>query len=165
METNSKNKYSIRKATLSDVQILVSHHCMMFKEIRDLQDKKIDDSNYKKMEEAQTRKIAEDLPKGLCHAWIVEDENGEIVVSGAISVFSLVPTPENPNYIAAYLHSMYTEKEYRGNGLATKIIEEARNFCRQNNISIIMLSASEAGKPVYAKMGFKPVSSFMHLMV
>ena len=138
---------------------------MMFKEIRDLQDKKIDDSSYKKMEEAQARKIGEGFPKRLCHSWIAEDENGKIVASGAISICSFVPTPENPNYIGAYLHSMFTEKEHRGNGVAAKIIEEARNFCRQNNISTIMLSASAAGKTVYEKIGFKPIDSFMYLIV
>lgn len=165
MNPNNKNKYSIRRADLRDIQILVSHHCMMFKEIRDLQDKKIEDNNYKKMEETYRKKLSEEFPRELCHAWIVEYENKKIVASGAISICSFVPTPENPNYIGAYLHSVYTEKEHRGNGLATKIIEEARNFCRQNNIAGIFLYASDAGRPIYEKIGFEPITSFMHLLV
>lgn len=165
MKANSKNKYFIRKATLSDVQILVSHHCMMFKEIRALQGKKIDDISYRKMEEVDTKKLYDNFPKKLCHAWIAEDENEKIAASGVISICNWVPTPENPNYIVAYLHSMYTENEYRKSGLATRIIEEARNFCRQSNISAILLSASDAGKPVYEKIGFESSNAFMYLMV
>ena len=165
MSPNNKNKYSIRKAGLNNIQTLVSHHCMMFLEIRELQGKKIDDTSYKKMEEAYTKKLNEDFLKELCHAWIVKDENRKIVASGAISICSFVPTPENPNYIGAYLHSMYTEMEHRGNGLATKIIEEARDFCCQNNIAEIILYASDAGRPVYEKIGFEPITSFMHLSV
>jgi GNAT superfamily N-acetyltransferase len=162
MNPNDKNKYSIRKA---NIQTLVSHHCMMFREIRELQGKKIDDTSYKEMEEADTKKLSEGFLKELCHAWIVEDENRKIVANGAISICNWVPIPENPNYIMAYLHSMYTEKEHRENGLATKIIEEARDFCCQNNISAIMLGASDAGRHVYEKVGFKPVPSFMHLLI
>ena len=159
------NKYFILKAVLSDIQVLVSHHCMMFREIRDLQDKKIDDISCKKMEESQTKKIGDGFPKGLCHAWVTEDENGKIVASGAISICNWVPTPEDPNYIVAYLHSMYTEKVHRGIGLATKIIEEVRDFCRKNNISRILLAASDSGKPIYEKIGFKSNNSFMFLTV
>ena len=95
METNSRNKYSIRKADLNDIQILVSHRCIMFKEKMDLQGKKVDDCNYKKMEETDTKRIREGFSNGLCHAWIAEDEKGEIVASGAASICSLSPTPEN----------------------------------------------------------------------
>lgn len=128
MRANSRDKYSIRKAILSDIHILVSHHSHMFKEIRILQEKDIDLGEYMKMEESQTRKLQDEMPKGLCHAWVVEDTDNTIVASGSISMYSFTASPENPTYTGAYVHSIYTEKQHRGNKLSTLIVKEAISF-------------------------------------
>lgn len=165
MKTNSRDKYAIRKAVLSDLHILVSHHTQMFKEIRTLQKKDIDQDKYKRMEEFQTRKLQDEMPRGLCHAWVIEDENKAVVASGAISIFSFTASPEDPTYTGAYVHSIYTEKQHRGNNLSTLIVKKAISFCRDQNISRMLLKASDAGRPVYEKIGFEPITTFMSMTV
>lgn len=102
----AKKRYYIRKATIKDIQTLISHHCLMFEEIRNLKAEKINPEKFTKMKESYRIKLEEELPKGLCRAWVAEDKNKKIAASGAVSIFSFVPVPENPSYIGAYLHSM-----------------------------------------------------------
>lgn len=161
----TNNGYFIRKADIKDIQSLIDHHCLMFEEIKILKAEKIDSEKFAKMKKSYRTKLEEELPKGLCHAWVVEDKNKKIVASGAVSVFSFVPVPDNLSYIGAYLHSMYTAKEHRGNKLATRIIEEVMLFCKEKKITRIMLKASDAGKSIYEAIGFKPVESIMDLKI
>lgn len=163
MEINGRNNYSIRKATMEDIPLLVSHHSLMIREMNTLQGKDIPTKKYTKMEEAQIDKLQNDMPKESCHAWIAEHIDKTAVASGAISIYSFCATPENPTYIAAYLHSIYTEKQHRGNKLSTRIIHEAISFCRDKGISRMILIASDAGKPIYETLGFKPSCTFMSL--
>lgn len=165
MKANSRDKYSIRKAVLSDVHVLVSHHSHMCEEIRMLQGKDIIPENYVKMEESQTRKLQDEMPKGLCYAWVVEDTDKTVVASGAISMYSFTASPEDQTYVGAYVHSIYTEKQHRGNKLSTLIVKEAISFCRDQNISRMLLVASDAGRPVYEKIGFEPITTFMSLTI
>ncbi len=44
-------------------------------------------------------------------------------------------------------------------------MKEAKNFCRQNNISRVILAARDAGNPVYEKIEFKHSNAFMYLTV
>lgn len=161
----TKRNYTVRKATIDDIPRLVSHHRLMVEEIRTLQHRNFSSEQYIKMEEAQTEKLRKDMTSELCHAWIAEDNNGNIAASGAISICSFTASPENPTYMEAYVHSVYTEKEHRGNKLSTRIINEAISFCREKGISKIFLKASDAGKPVYDALGFEPLNTFMHLTV
>lgn len=165
MKANSGDKYVIRKAVLSDVQILVSHHSQMFKEIRILQEKIVDQDKYKKMEESQTKKLQDEMPRGLCHAWVVEDDNKVAIASGAISIYSFTASPEDPAYTGAYVHSIYTEKQHRGNKLSTLIVKEAISFCQDKGISRMLLIASDAGRPIYEKIGFEPITTLMYMTV
>lgn len=145
MKADIRDKYSVRKATADDIPLLVQHHSMMFKEIRSLQGKDIDQAKYQKMEESQAKKLLEEMPKGLCHAWIVEDENKIAAASGAISICSFVPVPESTRYKVAYVHGMYTEEKYRKYGLVKKVIKEIKIFCQQNDIGRIIYG--KARKP------------------
>lgn len=162
---NVKQKYAVSKATIKNIPLLVSHHRAMFEEIRVLQQKKISADDYAKMEKAQTEKLKAEIPRGACHAWVAEDNNSTIVASGAFSICSLTASPENPTYLVAYVHSIYTEKQHRGNKLSTRIVNEMISFCREKGISKMFLGASDVGRPIYEALGFKSLNTFMHLTI
>jgi GNAT superfamily N-acetyltransferase len=162
---NGQNiKRSLREATESDIPRLGVHHRKMFEEILEEKGESIDPSVGKKMERAYAKKLKQELTDGSCKAWVIESEN-RIVASGAITIASLVPTPKDLSSSVAYLHRIYTEKQYRNNNFANLIVERAIRFCRDNGIKRVFLNASEAGRPIYEKVGFRAAPEMMRLVI
>jgi len=157
-------RISLREATEHDIPRLGIHHRKMFEEILKKKGESIDPSIPKALERTYAKKLKQELTDGSCKAWVIEHKN-RIVASGAITIASLVPTPKDLSSSVAYLHSMYTEKGYRNNSFANLIVERAIRFCRDNGINRVFLNASEAGRPIYERLGFRAAPEMMRLMI
>lgn len=86
-------------------------------------------------------------------AYIAEDEGK--AVSTAFLVIN--EKPANPNFITGktgMLLNVYTDPDYRRQGIATKILKELIEIAKKENLSYIEIVATEAGIPVYRKLGF-----------
>lgn len=57
----------------------------------------------------------------------------------------------------------YTNPAYRRRGIAYKILDLLVNEARNRNISCISLEATDMGRPLYEKYGFKKMNSEMEL--
>lgn len=159
-----RGELAVREASLRDIPAMASHHCRMFAEIWQQKDAILEPHRAAALEEAYAAKLAAELATGICRAWVVEDR-GEIVAGGAISIASLVPTPADLSPKVAYLHSIYTERSYRGRKCAQGIVETIIEFCRAHDIRRIMLNTSDAGKPIYEKFGFRSIDDMMRLII
>lgn len=148
-------EYHIRKAEIKDAELLSLHHALMFREILGKEDKSIPNDIFNKMIATLKDKIITEMPENLCHGWIVEDLDENPISSGQLSIYSFAPTPEIPDStIGGYIHSIYTDKNHRGNKLSTLIMNEICAFCKKNGIKKTLLVASKAGKPIYEAIGF-----------
>jgi len=58
-----------------------------------------------------------------------------------------------PHY--GFIGDVFTEPAYRGRGLATALNEEAIRWLRAKGVTMVRLLASEAGRPMYEKLGFR----------
>ena len=154
----------IREATDNDILFLASHHRKMFEEIWQTRGEDIENSRFTEIEKAYVQKLHRQLHDGSCKAWVIEDEL-RIIASGAISIVSFVPTPKDSSSTVAYLHSVYTEKDQRNNHCANRIIEQALQYCKAKGIRRIILNASEAGRPLYEKLGFRSAPDIMRLFI
>jgi GNAT superfamily N-acetyltransferase len=143
MEINAVSRM-IRKANSSDIPLLVLHHVTMFQAPVDSE-----------LGRCYHRKLELDIPSGMCHMWIVEVE-GIAVASGGISLARFVPTPWDHNPIVAYVHSIFTLPEHRQQGHANGIMLSIDHFCKEFGIHRQWLNASDMGRPIYEKLGFKP---------
>lgn len=74
-----------------------------------------------------------------------------------------MPTFHNPSGYKAYIMNMYTSPAYRRRGIAYKILDLLVNEARNKNISCISLEATDMGRPLYEKYGFKKMNSEMEL--
>jgi len=162
--TEKSDKTVLREADNSDIQQLSKHHLKMFEEIWQKKGEKIDISLCNEIENAYARKLAQELADGTCKAWVIEYKN-IIISSGAVSVVSLVPTPDDLSSNVAYLHSIYTEKEYRNRNFGSLIVQQAIQYSRDNGIRRIFLNSSEAGKPIYQKIGFRSSPETMRMFI
>jgi len=162
--TEKSNETVLREADSSDIQQLSIHHRKMFEEIWQKKGEQIDIAICNEIENAYAGKLNKELTDGRCKAWVIEYENS-IIASGAVTVVSLVPTPDDLSSNVAYLHSVYTEKEYRNKNFASRIVQQALQYCRDNGIRRISLNASEAGKTIYQKIGFRSSPETMRLFI
>jgi GNAT superfamily N-acetyltransferase len=153
----------IRIATQDDIPLLARHHRMMFEEIWEQGSKPFDPQAMSVLEQEYTAKLSSEFTSGSCRAWVVQ-ESDRIVSSGAVSIVPYVPTPLDPQIPIAFLHSIYTEKEFRHQHHARRITEEASEYCRNRGIKRLYLFASDAGRPLYASLGFTPVPNMMLLL-
>ncbi len=161
MNNKIKNSdLSLRKGNTEDIPILAIHHRLMFEEIWESKGENIDISKFIEIEKIYTEKLRQQIEDGSCQAWVIENEN-KIAASGAISIVKMVPTPDDLSCEVAYLHSMYTERIYRNKKCARRIIEKAIQYCKSSGIKRILLNASEAGRPVYQKIGFRQAEDVM----
>ena len=146
--------YKIVEASNKDVSVLVQHHRRMFEEIWNFRSLELDKQKLKEMDAAYKNKLDEEITNGICKAWVVKNEM-KIIASGAISIASMVPLPADSSYRVAYIHSVFTEDEYRNQGLAESVTKKILDYCKSKDIYRVLLNASEAGRSIYEKVGFK----------
>lgn len=153
----------IRVATEEDIPWLARHHRKMFEEIQECNGTAPDRAVMAELEKEYAAKLAREFKSGTCISWVAVTGD-RIVASGAISILQYVPVPHDLSCQVAFLHSVYTEKEYRHRHHAARIAREAAGFCRDRGIKRLYLFASTAGTPVYEKTGFVPVPNMLLLL-
>lgn len=89
-----------------------------------------------------------------CIIYLVYDcEN--IIATGGISFYQVMPTYHNPSGKKAYIMNMYTDPNYRRKGIATKILNQLIEETKRKDCSYISLEATEEGAYLYQSYGFK----------
>lgn len=151
-------------AGYDDIPVLSCHHRKMFEEIWQKKGLPLEESRAMELEKAYAEKLGIQFRDGSCIAWIVR-ENKLVVASGAISMAVLAPVPDDMNPKVAFLHSMYTDKDFRRRGYARLIIESAVAHCKEKAIVRMLLNASEDGRPLYESLGFSLSGEAMRLFI
>lgn len=94
------------------------------------------------------RKLGEELI-----AFVARD--GKKIVS--VAYLHIIEMPANLlllNGLYGEVLNVYTEKEYRGKGLCTKLIQRLVEYGKERGLGRIDLSATKDGYPIYKKIGF-----------
>jgi GNAT superfamily N-acetyltransferase len=140
----------IRRARLTDLEDLVRHRRAMWAEIgiRDRQALDRADTEYR----SWTRK---GFRNRTLLGWIVEDENKNLAGSGCLWLRPSQPRPRRRITSQPYLLSMYTEPNFRGKGVASRIVDEAKHWSKKKGFPELALHASTMGRRVYSGRGFK----------
>lgn len=84
--------------------------------------------------------------------------DGKRIVS--VAYLHIIEMPANSillNGLYADVLSVYTEPEYRGRGLCTKLMEMLVEYGKKRGLGRIDLSATEKGYPIYKKIGFEDI--------
>jgi GNAT superfamily N-acetyltransferase len=89
-------------------------------------------------------------------AWFAVAEDGAVAAGLGMWLMDWPPHMLGPGPWRANILNVYTRHQSRRNGLARKLTETAVEWCRANRLSTVILHASDAGRPLYASMGFEP---------
>jgi GNAT superfamily N-acetyltransferase len=108
------------------------------------------------------RYVSERLPAGKFLVWFAE-EDGQIIGTSGLIFFRRPPTFRCASDLHAYILNMYTQPEWRGKGVATMLLKHIIEYVRTTPTKHISLHASDMGRSVYEKIGFKISSAEMVL--
>ena len=138
----------IRKASIKDTDTLIKLR---------LDYLKADLGSLTETEETKIRRQLEDyFPKHIGRDFTAEI--AEIDGKAAASVFYVaVEKPANTVFLTGKIWNLlnvFTYPEYRKKGIATKILNMVIDDAKKNNVSLLELSATKQGKPLYEKLGF-----------
>ncbi|WHH60220.1 GNAT family N-acetyltransferase [Petroclostridium sp. X23] len=139
---------NIRKATINDMDILIQLRL----------DYLLTDKG--NLEEGELKAIRSQLvtyfTKHINNDFIaIFAEIDNHIVSTAF--LAIAEKPANPSFITGKtgtLLNVFTYRDYRRRGCATKVISQVIEEAKQLGVSLIELSATPDGEPLYKKFGF-----------
>lgn len=151
-------KLIYKKATLSDMDILVETRILVLRAANQLSDA----ADMSEVREQSVQYYSNALADGSHAAYLVFD--GErFVGAGGVSFYRVMPTYHNPTGQKAYIMNMYTSTEYRRQGVAYRTLDLLVGEARKRGIREISLEATAMGRPLYEKYGFVSMQNEMEL--
>ena len=83
---------------------------------------------------------------------------GRLVAAAYLLIIEKPANPSMLNGLVGEVFSVFTEREYRGRGISTRLMSDMINYARENNLCHIDLKATDEGYSLYKKLGFKDMN-------
>ena len=85
----------------------------------------------------------------------IRTEGDEVIAMAGAFIKDDIPYRyyKNPRY--GFIGDVYVKPDFRNQGLATELSKSCIQWFKEKNITMIRLKASDAGKPIYEKLGFE----------
>lgn len=97
----------------------------------------------------------EALPAEAILVWVAEAQ-GTIVATSGLIFFQKPPSERNLTGLEAYILNMYTLPTWRGQGIATRLLQTLIISAKQRQAHRIWMYSTQVGQPIYEKAGFIP---------
>jgi len=144
-----------KQASRNDIDVFIEHRMEFVTSIR-----KIEDCDSFK---DRTRKYLEEhIDKEDLIIFIAKD-GGNIISSCMACIYETMPLPSCPRGKSAELLNVYTLSEWRRNGFAEKLIHMLIAESKKRGVEKIILDYTDAGLPLYKKLGFIPLGHQMQI--
>lgn len=78
-----------------------------------------------------------------------------VVCCAVLSVNHRPPKHENPTGLVGHISNVYTRPGHRGQGYASEITRQLMDVARRRGITSFELTATQSGRGVYERLGFK----------
>jgi GNAT superfamily N-acetyltransferase len=150
---------SIRPATHDDIETLVTHRRAMFFEMGHRDETVLDT-----MTAAFRPWLLARMATREYLAWVATGSDASIVAGLGLWLMDWPPHMIGPGARRGNIVNVYTESAHRRRGFAQRLMEVALDWCRSNGIRAVILHASNDGRALYEKLGFKPTNE-MRLLI
>ena len=150
-------EFRFRRASIRDLPNLIHHRHAMLHEMRPATREEL-----AAVDGAYSRFVRREMKARRMYSFIVETEDTKVVAGAAIWLREAPPRVNFPGGRIPYLMSLYTEPAYRRKGLATLIVKECMKWSRDKEYPWMSLHASEAGRELYEKLGWKPTTEMRY---
>lgn len=102
------------------------------------------------------RKILLDQLNKTIYFFIAKDVNNKTIACNGVIIHQMVPSDSFINGKKAYITSVYTDEDYRCNGIQNILMQMVLDFIKENNCKKIELDASNPPAiKLYEKFGFR----------
>jgi GNAT superfamily N-acetyltransferase len=144
---------TIREALPSESAIILHHRRSMFRDMGEGSAEELD-----RMVEVATPWLARALADGSYRHWLAldnsVDRSGQVAGGGGLYLYPWPANPKDPCTERAIILNVYTEPEFRKQGIARKIMLTILAWSRQRGLRSVNLHASNEGRPLYESLGF-----------
>ena len=142
-------EFSIRRASVADADTLVSQRREMFRDMGYGDDAALDAMS------AKFRPwVVDRIRAGEYLAWLALAANGAVAAGAALWLMDWPPHMIGSGSRRGNILNVYTAPEFRRCGLARRLTSVAVDWCRENGVDVVILHASDDGRPLYESMGF-----------
>jgi GNAT superfamily N-acetyltransferase len=142
---------TIRPATIADVEILTHHRRSMFEDMGHSDQAALDS-----MCVAFRPWVIARMESGEYFAWLAVDESGAVASGAGLWLMDWPPHMIGGTTRRGNIVNVYTRPDCRRRGLARRLMETALDWSRNHGIKAVILHASDEGRELYLRMGFKP---------
>ena len=145
-----RGRLKLRRTNARDLPTLVEHRRRMWEEIGGPTRAELD-----RADPAYRRWVVRETRAHRFIGFLVEDAKGRAAGSGAVWLQPAQPRPGRLSRLhMPYILSMFTEPEFRGRGVASRLVRAMVRWATLHGYRRIFLHASSMGHPVYATLGF-----------
>jgi GNAT superfamily N-acetyltransferase len=141
---------SIRPATVADIPMLIYHRRMMWWDMG-----RQNTAALAQMEVAAQIYFASAVPDGSYRGFLAVTNDDKIAGGGGVVVSPWPGSFDQELPRRAMILNMYVEKSHRRLGIARALMEEMIAWCRAERFAYVGLHASDEGRPLYEKLGFR----------
>ena len=145
-------------ATIEDLDTLTENRIRVLRAANQLSDS-VDVANITR----ETRNYYLKSFKQNAHIAYLVYDGDRVVAAVGVSFFQVMPTFSNPSGKKAYIMNMWTAPSYRRKGIARQTLDLLVSAAKSKGIDFIALEATEMGRPLYEKYGFRQMSDEMYL--
>ncbi len=144
--------YQIRLATVDEIAMIIHQRNEMFAEMGW--------KNFFKagMDEAFENWVRPRMEQEVFLTWFAISDSGEIVGGAGLWIREGTPDPTDFATQRGYVMNVYVEPDHRRQGLARLLMQTLMDWCKDHQLYNVNLHASDAGRPLYEKLGFNPVN-------
>lgn len=135
-----------RMATCEDIDLLVSQRLDFIKVYKD-------NEKYETLKENCYAYFTKAFANDSCDV-VLAEADGTCIGTGIVFYYDSVPSPFNITGKNSYITSMYVEPDYRRRGIGAELLERVIACAKKRDVTVMFLSASDMGRPLYEKRGF-----------
>jgi GNAT superfamily N-acetyltransferase len=141
---------TIREAAPTESAVILHHRRSMF---RDMGEGTVDELD--RMVEVARPWLARALADGSYRHWLALDATGRVAGGGGVLLGPWPANPSDPCTERAVILNVYTEPEFREQGIARWIMVTILKWVKERGLRSVNLHASAEGRHLYEKLGFE----------
>lgn len=152
-------RFTIRLATLGDVDAIAEHRARMFEEMGE-----VSTDTFEILRARSQARLRDFLTRREYIGWLaVSTQHPEVIAGGAgVQLREVLPHPlpraKEGSKIAdgrhAIIINVFTEPGWRRQGVAVRLLQTIIAWARAERLDRLVLHASEAGRSLYTQLGF-----------